>query len=159
MITEETIMSTGIIKTTRVPSLLSSAAALGVGLLIGAASGGANQTTMEVPTEHRGVSVVNLGVVSEASLQKQIGLGGHFLQLREITLEPGGVIAPHSHAKRPGLAWTIEGTWTEVRGDTHREYPDTEPVAIIEDENADHWFYNHGTESVRVVVCDINPTS
>lgn len=132
-------------------------AALGVGLLIGNSYGGGSQLPTETPTEHQGVSVVNLGVVPEASLQEQIGLSGHILQLREITLQPGGVIAMHSHANRPGLAWTLEGTWTEVREDGAREYPDTEMVAIIEDETADHWFYNHGTVPVRVAVCDINP--
>jgi quercetin dioxygenase-like cupin family protein len=135
-----------------------SLASLGVGLLAGAmVSDGRAQTTP--PTEHRGVSLVKLGVVPEASLEKTIGLSGYIMQLREITLEPGGQIAKHSHATRPGLVQTISGSWTEGSASGERDYPASEQIAIVEDEATEHWFFNNEAEPVKVVVCDIVPPS
>ena len=73
-----------------------------------------------------------LGVVPEASLEKTIGLSGYILQLREATLEPGGQIAQHSRATRPGLVYTLSGSWTEGRPSGERDYPAGEAVAIVD---------------------------
>jgi quercetin dioxygenase-like cupin family protein len=139
-------------------TLMVSLACLGVGLAIGAI-GSRVQAQMEPPTEHKGVGVTTLGVLPEASLEKQIGLSGYVLQLREITLEPGGQIARHSHATRPGLVYTLSGSWTEGRASGERDYPAGEKVALIEDEATDHWFWNRESEPVKVVVCDMVPPS
>ena len=133
-------------------------AALGLGVVIGA-MGNTGQAQVEPPTEHKGVGVTALGLVPEASLEQQIGLSGYVLQLREITLEPGGQIARHSHASRPGLVYTLSGSWTEGRPDRERDYPAGEGVALIEDAATEHWFWNRESEPVKVVVCDMVPPS
>ena len=115
------------------------------------------QAQRQPPTEHKGVEVKNLGVVSESSMAIQVGLQGYKMQLREITLAPGGQIARHDHYKRPGLVWTLSGSWIEGRPEGEKEYPETLEKAIIEDANTDHWFWNDGNEPARVVVCDIVP--
>ncbi len=110
------------------------------------------------PNEHKGVSVVNLGAISESSMNAQLGLKGYKMQLREITLEPGGQIARHDHLKRPGLVWTLSGSWIEGRSEGEKEYPASLNEAILEDSTTDHWFWNDGNEPARVVVCDIVPS-
>ncbi len=111
------------------------------------------------PSKHKGVGVESLGVVSEQSMSRQIGLEGHIMQLREITLAPGGAIAQHSHAKRPGLVWTISGSWVEGRANGEIEYPANEGKGstIIEDADTTHWFFNDGAVPAKVLVCDIVP--
>jgi len=111
------------------------------------------------PAKHKGVSVESLGVVKEQSLSRQLGLDGHIMQLREITLEPGGAIARHSHSKRPGLVWTMSGSWVEGRGNGEMEYPAGEGKGstIVEDADTDHWFFNDGKVPAKVLVCDIVP--
>ena len=127
-------------------------AVLGLGLGLALAQG---QTQRQAPAEHEGVSVVALGEVKPASLKKQIGLEGYRMQLREITVAPGGAIAEHSHANRPGLVKTISGAWTEVRGDKEIFYPASKPEALVEDENTVHWLYNDGTEPAVAIVCGL----
>lgn len=107
------------------------------------------------PTEHKGIGVSKLGVVPEESMIKQTGLEGYFLQLRLITLEPGGQIARHDHKTRPGLVYTLEGSWTEGRPGGERDYPAGEQTALVEDAETDHWFYNRNDKSVKVLVCDL----
>jgi len=109
------------------------------------------------PSEHKGVEVKSLGVISESSMQAQIGLQGYKMQLREITLAPGGQIARHDHYQRPGLVWTLAGSWTEGRPSGEKEFPASLDQAILEDATTDHWFWNDSAEPARVVVCDIVP--
>ena len=111
------------------------------------------------PTKHKGVSVASLGVVSAESMAKQLGLPNHIMQLREITLEPGGAIAQHSHAKRPGIVWTSSGSWVEGRPTGEQEYPagKGKGSTIVEDAQTDHWFFNDGKVPAKVLVCDIVP--
>ena len=143
-------------KTFRIRTLAVSLVSLALGLAIGTL-GIEGLAQMDPPTKHRGVSVAGLGVVSEASMQKTIGLDGYILQMREITLEPGGAIAKHSHAERPGLVWTLSGSWIEGRASGERAYPAGENVAIVEDELTEHWFFNTEAEPVKAVVCDLVP--
>jgi quercetin dioxygenase-like cupin family protein len=107
------------------------------------------------PTEHKGIGVAKLGIVPEQSMTRQTGLEGYFLQLRLATLEPGGQIARHKHDTRPGLVYTLEGSWIEGRPKGEREYPAGEGIALIEDADTDHWFYNRSDEPVKVLICDL----
>ena len=108
------------------------------------------------PTEHKGIGIKKLGVVTRESMVKQTGLEGYILQLRLATLEPGGQIARHDHATRPGLVYTLEGSWTEGRIGSEREYPAGEDVALVEDFETDHWFYNRTDKPVKVLICDLD---
>ena len=112
-----------------------------------------------VPTEHAGLDVSTLGVVDAASMERQLGLAGHRLQLREITIEPGGQIAKHGHEGRPGLVWMRSGTWTEGRPDGERDYVAGSGDTIVEDADTVHWFWNTGDEPATALVCDIVPAT
>ena len=69
--------------------LASYVAVFGVGLVLAQVSE-TGWALRAAPTKHQGVSVESLGVVSEASMSRQLGLEGHIMQLREITLAPAG---------------------------------------------------------------------
>ena len=107
------------------------------------------------PTEHKGLKVEKLGFVPEDSMSAQVGLKGHILLLRRITINPGGQIAKHSAATTPGVVYVESGTWTEGRdsGETHYSAGDT----FVEDKDTVHWFYNRGNEPAAAYVCDIKP--
>ena len=123
------------------------------GLAIGFAHG---QSKRQPPTEHQGLSAVPLGELKESSLKVQLGLEGYVMKMREIAVAPGGAIKEHDHATRPGLVRTISGSWTEVRGDKETEYPASEKVALVEDENTTHWLYNDGNVPLVAIVCALS---
>jgi quercetin dioxygenase-like cupin family protein len=110
---------------------------------------------MAPPTEHKGLQVEKLGFVPEESMSAQVGLKGHILLLRKITINAGGQIAKHSAATTPGVVYVESGTWTEGRdsGETHYSAGDT----FVEDKDTVHWFYNRGDEPAAAYVCDIKP--
>jgi quercetin dioxygenase-like cupin family protein len=133
-------------------AILCTAAGLTVGVI-----GGQGLAQVAPPTEHKGLSVETLGFVPEESMSAQVGLDGHILLLRRITIEPGGQIAKHSAETVPGVVYMATGTWTEGRasGETDYSAGDT----FIEDKDTVHWFYNRGTEPAAAIVCDIKPAS
>ena len=107
------------------------------------------------PTVHKGLEVEKLGFVPEESMSAQVGLKGHILLLRKITIKPGGQIAKHSAATTPGVVYVDSGTWIEGRdsGETRHSAGDT----FIEDQDTVHWFFNRGDEPAAAYVCDIKP--
>jgi hypothetical protein len=111
------------------------------------------------PTEHVGLAVETLGVVSAKSMQATIGLEGHVLQLRAITIAPGGQIAAHPHTTRPGLVKVVAGEWVEGRPEGETTYDAYGSEGIVEDEHTTHWFFNRGTTPATALVCDIVPAS
>lgn len=124
---------------------------------LAAALGTAAIASATAPTEHKGLMVEALGAIAPQSMQTTIGLTGHKLQLRAITIEPGGQIAKHSHETRPGLVKVIGGEWTEGRENGEKTYSATQSGAIIEDENTVHWFFNRSDKPATAIVCDIVP--
>lgn len=132
--------------------------AIAASLLAGMAIGGFGTrgiAQMAPPTEHKGLKVEKLGAVPAQSMASQVGLNGHILLLRRITIQPGGQIAKHSAASVPGVVYMVSGTWTEGRagGETEHSAGDT----FIEDKDTVHWFYNRGKEPASALVCDIKP--
>jgi quercetin dioxygenase-like cupin family protein len=111
------------------------------------------------PTEHVGLTVDMLGVVPAESMQATIGLEGHVLQLRAITIAPGGQIAAHPHTTRPGLVKVVAGEWVEGRPEGETTYDANGSEGIVEDERTTHWFFNRGTTPATALVCDIVPAS
>jgi quercetin dioxygenase-like cupin family protein len=127
-----------------------------IGLTLGVIGGqGLAQDTP--PTEHKGLEVEKLGFVSAESMSAQVGLDGHILLLRRITINPGGQIAKHSAASTPGVVYMESGTWTEGRDSGEIEYSAGD--TFIEDKDTVHWFYNRGEEPAAALVCDIKPAS
>lgn len=140
----------------RLKFLATVAVSAAVGIALGAV-GGQSLAQMAAPTEHKGLEVAGLGVISGASMERQIGLSGRKLQLREITILPGGQIAKHSHETRPGLVKMIRGTWIEGRPSGETAYDAADKGALLEDEDTVHWFWNRGAEPATAIVCDIVP--
>lgn len=128
------------------------------GLALGAL-GTAGIAAMTPPAEHKGLAVESLGVIPPASMSTTVGLEGHRLQLRAITIMPGGQIAKHSHENRPGLVKVISGEWVEGRPEGETVFAASGTDGIVEDEDTVHWFYNRGDEPATAIVCDVTPES
>lgn len=126
---------------------------LGASFLLGASQ-------RPAPDAHEGISAASLGVVNGTSMKNTLQLEGYKLQLREIGLAPGGKIARHDHATKPGIVWMLEGSWTEGRDSGETTYTSGgDNSFLIEDENTTHWFFNDTDKPARAIVCDIVPDS
>lgn len=125
-------------------------AGIGIGL-----SGNAILAAASGPKEHKGIEVGMLTELPESTLKATIGLEGYTLRMRRVSVMPGGQIAQHSHADRPGIVTMVDGTWVEGKpegediysGDTYGSFP--------ENENTVHWVYNRSDAPATALVCDI----
>jgi quercetin dioxygenase-like cupin family protein len=108
----------------------------------------------QAPTENKGVKPE---VLSGLALNKQ-GLDDFSqrqMRMRQITIEPGGVVGFHSHKDRPTLSYIVKGALTEHRkGGPDRTYKAGE--SITEGTDVDHWAENASSaEPVVLVTVDL----
>ena len=104
------------------------------------------------PTENKGIKV---GAPTFLDLTNEMdSVAGRQLRLRVVTLEPGGVVAMHSHKGRPSVAYALQGTVTEhlENGDVREHY---EGEAWTEDRNTTHWAENKGDKAAMVIAVDV----
>lgn len=107
------------------------------------------------PKENKGIAVTQLGNVSlEGELH---GVTGKILRAREITIEPGGVVAVHQHDGRPGLAYILEGEVYEHRDDETGSVLRKPGAISFEKTGVTHWWENKGDQKMRALVVDIVP--
>ncbi len=105
------------------------------------------------PSENKGMSASQLSAL-DLSKQGLNDLERRQMRMRQITIEPGGVAAFHSHAQRPALTYILKGTLLEHRkGAPDRTYRPGE--VITESTDVDHWAENKGREPVVLISVDL----
>lgn len=133
-----------------------------LGLAAGAAITLGGQTVlaqMSGPKEHKGLKVDMLQELSEETLEATMGLTGYTMRMRAIEIAPGGQIAEHSHAERPGLVTVIDGEWVEGEPDGEETFAGENLGTLPEKEDTVHWFYNRTDAPATALVCDFAKTS
>lgn len=123
--------------------LLGIALAFGLGVAVG---------QQAAPTESKGVKI---SPATALDLGQEIDtVEGRQLRLRVVTLDPGGVVAVHTHKGRPGVAYVLQGTLSEHReGGSTKERHQGE--SWTEGKDTTHWAENRGAEPVVVVAVDV----
>jgi len=82
------------------------------------------------------------------------GMTGRQLRMRMVTIEPGGVFGPiHDHKGRPGMVYVLQGTITDHRDGTTKEYGPG--LGWPEDKMTTHWLENRGTTPAVEISVDI----
>ena len=79
---------------------------------------------------------------------------GRQLRIRKLEIEPGGIIALHSHDDRPDVSYLVQGALTEFRsGEASQSRPsDTLHAA---GKGVTHWVENKGSTRAVLIVADI----
>lgn len=118
--------------------------------LVGGLGTAASQQTP--PTENKGLKVTP---AASLDLAPEIdGMQGRVLRMRVLTLEPGGVVAVHSHKDRPAVAYVLHGTLTVCAvGGACKEYHEGPTAA--EGKDTTHWAENRGTKPMVLLAVDI----
>ena len=117
---------------------------------------GSSVAQMAAPTENKGIAVEPLGTVTEDSLKAQIGLEGYILQMRVVSVAPGGQIRKHDHATRPGLVKMLKGEWVEGTPAGERTLRATSNTVLVERKDTVHWIYNRTDKFATGLVCGIS---
>jgi len=142
-------------------SLRGSVLAAGVFALMGSGA-----LAGECPADQMGVDVTKPGATEPSGVTdnvlSSIDLGQEMLQaegrkfrLRQLVIEPGGVVPWHSHDDRPAIIYIVSGTV--------EEYASTCAVPIVhkagdvapETKGTAHWWKNTGSETAVLLSADI----
>lgn len=109
-------------------------------------------SAQDPPTENKGLKAIELRSIDLTSEIDSVQ--GRRLRLRSLTLEPGGVVAVHSHKDRPTVLHVIKGTLTS--------HPQGKPVQVLnagdglaEGKEANHWVQNTGNETAEFITVDV----
>jgi quercetin dioxygenase-like cupin family protein len=104
------------------------------------------------PQKTKGISLASR---STLQLGEQIPeLEGYAMQLRTIVLQPGAVAAYHSHAKRPVVAYLVNGEYVEHRDDLG-EIVHKPGDQWVEGAEVAHWSENRGTEPAVLINVEV----
>lgn len=95
-------------------------------------------------------------ILQTIDLSKEIpGVEGRQLRMRKVVLEPGGVIAPHSHVDRPAVVYVLSGRVREHRSDRDAPLEYGAGDSMIESAALHHWVESIGEQPLVGVVVDI----
>jgi len=94
-------------------------------------------------------------VLASIDLSKEmVAANDHQFRMRQLEIQPGGIVPWHSHADRPALIYIVQGEITE--------YASTCAVPILHkagdvsvDAGRSHWWKNTGKKSVVLISADI----
>ena len=103
-------------------------------------------------TEPKGVTDTVLGMIDLA--KEKVALDDHQFRMRQLEIQPGGIVPWHSHAERPALIYVVSGEITE--------YASTCAVPIVHkagelsiDAGRSHWWQNTSNQTVVLISADI----
>jgi quercetin dioxygenase-like cupin family protein len=103
-------------------------------------------------TEPKGVTD---NVLAAIDLSKEmVKIDNHQFRMRQLVIQPGGVVPWHSHADRPALIYVVAGEITE--------YASTCAIPLVHkagdvsvDAGRSHWWKNTGKKPVVLISADI----
>ena len=94
-------------------------------------------------------------VLAAIDLSKEhVALADHQFRMRQLVIQPGGIVPWHSHADRPALIYVVAGEITE--------YASTCAIPLVHkagevsvDAGRSHWWKNTGKKPVVLISSDI----
>ncbi|ESQ74743.1 cupin domain-containing protein [Asticcacaulis sp. AC402] len=83
-------------------------------------------------------------------------MGRHF-RMRQLTIQPGGVVPWHSHANRPAIIYVVQGEVTEYASScsvplVHKAGDATSELSVTS-----HWWKNTGKTPAILISADLLP--
>ena len=105
------------------------------------------------PTAHKNVTDK---VIASIDLAKEkVALAGHKFRLRKLVVQPGGIVAWHSHGERPAIIFIVSGTIREYRSTCAVPIVHKAGEATEEVHTTSHWWKNHTSKPVVLYSADI----
>jgi quercetin dioxygenase-like cupin family protein len=77
------------------------------------------------------------------------------LRLRQLVIQPGGIVPWHSHGDRPAIIYIIQGEVTEYASDCSVPIVHKAGDSTPELHGTSHWWKNTGSETVVLLSADL----
>jgi quercetin dioxygenase-like cupin family protein len=105
------------------------------------------------PSEPAGVTDTVLAATDLG--QEMLKAEGRSFRLRQLVIEPGGIVPWHSHADRPAIIYIVSGTVEEYSSTCAVPIVHTAGDVARETHTTSHWWKNTGGETAVLLSADI----
>jgi quercetin dioxygenase-like cupin family protein len=106
------------------------------------------------------VTLAAKGVVDKVRSATDLGkeapaLQGRLFRLRQLDIEPGGIVPWHSHGERPAQIYVVKGTIVEYASNCAVPIVHNTGDISPEGKGTSHWWQNNTSEPVVLISVDI----
>jgi quercetin dioxygenase-like cupin family protein len=88
-----------------------------------------------------------------------VAVQGRLFRLRELNVEPGGIVPWHSHDARPAMIYIVSGEVTEYASSCAVPIVHKAGDVAPEKNGTSHWWQNHGKVPSKLISVDIFPVA
>jgi quercetin dioxygenase-like cupin family protein len=107
------------------------------------------------PTQPKGVTDV---VRASTDLSKEpANIGGRQFRLRELQMQPGGIVPWHSHDNRPAMIYIVSGEVVEYASNCAVPIVHKAGDIAPEKNGTSHWWKNTGSATAVLISVDLFP--
>jgi quercetin dioxygenase-like cupin family protein len=91
--------------------------------------------------------------------KEPVKLQGRTFRLRELNIEPGGIVPWHSHNERPAMIYIVSGEVTEYASSCAVPIVHKAGDVAPEKNGTSHWWQNHGSVPSKLISVDLFPVA
>jgi quercetin dioxygenase-like cupin family protein len=84
---------------------------------------------------------------------------GRLFRLRELNIEPGGIVPWHSHNERPAMIYIVTGEVVEYASNCAVPIVHKAGDVAPEKKGTSHWWQNHGAVPSKLISVDLFPVA
>ena len=108
---------------------------------------------------HAAKGVTDVVRASTDLANEPVALKGRVFRLRELNIEPGGIVPWHSHNERPAMIYIVTGEVVEYASSCAVPIVHKAGDVAPEKNGTSHWWQNHGTVPSKLISVDLFPVT
>ena len=91
--------------------------------------------------------------------KEPVALKGRTFRLRELNIQPGGIVPWHSHNERPAMIYIVSGEVVEYASNCAVPIVHKAGDVAPERKGTSHWWQNQGTTPSKLISVDLFPVA
>jgi len=108
---------------------------------------------------HGAKGVTDVVRASTELAKEPAAVSGRLFRLRELNVEPGGIVPWHSHNQRPAMIYIVSGEVVEYASNCAVPIVHRAGDVAPEKNGTSHWWQNHGTVPSKLISVDLFPVA
>ena len=106
---------------------------------------------------HGAKGVTDMVRASTDLAKEPVALNGRLFRLRELNVEPGGIVPWHSHNERPAMIYIVSGEIIEYASSCAVPIVHKAGDVAPEKNGTSHWWQNNGSVPSKLISVDLFP--
>ena len=108
---------------------------------------------------HAAKGVTDVVRASTDLAKEPAAVPGRLFRLRELNIQPGGIVPWHSHNERPAMIYIVSGEVVEYASNCAAPIVHKTGDVAPEKNGTSHWWQNHGKVPSKLISVDLFPVA